>query len=155
MTQNGRLISRHGLDQHGITDIAAAYWNYPVEALYEEALRRHEGQLAMGGALVTRTGTHTGRAPNDKFIIDEASSREDIWWGDVNKPILEERFESLRESMLSYLRGREVFVRDCYAGAHADYRLAVRVVTETAWHNLFARNMFIPAPASELIDFVP
>ena len=155
MSQIEALVSRHGLDQHGITDVAAAYWNYPVEALYEEALRRHEGSLALGGALVTRTGLHTGRAPNDKFIVDEASSRDDIWWGDVNKPISEARFEGLRENMLAYLRGRDVFVRDSYAGAHADYRLAVRVVTETAWHNLFARNMFIPAPAAELPDFVP
>src|SRR3546814_17627574 len=81
-----KAVSRHGLTQHGLKDIGTAYWNLDVPALYEESLRRGEGQLAEGGALVVLTGKHTGRSPKEKLIFREAATEGAIWWGDVNAP---------------------------------------------------------------------
>ncbi len=155
MEQAGPVVSSHGLANHGLRNLGTAHWNYTTAALYEQALRRGEGMLARGGALVVLTGQHTGRSPNDKFIVEEESSRDDIWWGDVNRPIGRDKFERLRERLLGYLEDRDVFVQDCYAGADPEHRLRVRVVTDSAWHSLFARNMFIQPPHDALADFVP
>jgi phosphoenolpyruvate carboxykinase (ATP) len=118
-------------------------------------MRRGEGRIAAGGPLVVRTGQHTGRAPKDKFIVDEPSTSRDIWWGDVNRPISRDHFAGLLHKVRAYFQGRDVFVQDLHVGADAAYRLAVRVVTETAWHSLFARNMFIAPPPGELEQFAP
>ncbi len=155
MKQVGPKVSRFGLDRHGIESPARVHWNFGTAALYEEAVRRGEGRLAQGGALVALTGEHTGRSPNDKFIVDESSSRGNIWWGNVNRPIDPDKFDGLEGRVLQYLNGKELFVQDCYAGADPEYRLKVRVITETAWHNLFARNMFIQPALSELESFEP
>jgi phosphoenolpyruvate carboxykinase (ATP) len=155
VTNFGPVISRHGLDRHGIRNFAAAHWNLAAPALYQHSLRRGEGQLAEGGALVVLTGQHTGRSPNDKFIVEEASTRDDIWWGTVNVPISETGFERLYAKVLAYFQSRELFVQDVVAGADPEYRLAVRVVSESAWHSLFARNMFIQPGRDLLADFVP
>ena len=97
------------------------------------------------GPLVCRTGHHTGRSPNDKFVVKEPSSADEIWWGKVNRPIEPENFDAAaRSSSLSYMEGKDLFVQDCYAGADPAYRLPIRVITENAWHSLFARHMFIP-----------
>ncbi|MEE8187776.1 MAG: phosphoenolpyruvate carboxykinase [Kiloniellales bacterium] len=155
MTDQGPAVSRHGLDHHGIRKFATAYWNLSIPALYEQALRRGEGRLARGGAFVTLTGEHTGRSPKDKFIVEEPSTRDDIWWGEVNAGISEERFERLHAKVLAYFEGRDLFVEDVFAGADAEYRLNVRVVSESAWHALFARNMFIQPARDVLGEFVP
>ncbi|MEE8247571.1 MAG: phosphoenolpyruvate carboxykinase [Alphaproteobacteria bacterium] len=155
MAQAGPYISRYGLDQHGIGNVAVAHWNLGVAALYEEALRRREGVLAAGGPLVVRTGHHTGRSANDKFIVEDPASRDQIHWGAVNRPIQVAHFEGVEKRMLSYLRDREIFVQDCWAGADRDYRVAVRVITESAWHSLFAHNMFIAPTPGELAEFRP
>jgi phosphoenolpyruvate carboxykinase (ATP) len=137
-----------GLERHGITNVPRVYWNLSVPALYEEAVRRREGSMAAQGPLVCRTGQHTGRSPNDKFIVREPSSEDRVWWGKVNRPIDPHSFELLHHRVLSYIEGKELFVQDCYAGADPRYRLAVRVITEQAWHSLFAKHMFIDAGAS-------
>ncbi len=155
MQHVGPMVSNFGLENHGIWNVDTAYWNLSTPALYERALRRREGTLAHGGALVTRTGHHTGRSPNDKFVVEEASTRDEISWGAVNRPMSEEKFQGLHQRMLAYLQGRDLFVQDCFAGADPEYRIPIRVITETAWHSLFARNMFIWAKKSELADFVP
>ncbi|NIA68026.1 phosphoenolpyruvate carboxykinase [Pelagibius litoralis] len=151
----GAAASRHGLSLHGLVNIRKAYWNLGVAALYSESLKRDESQLSEGGALVVLTGKHTGRSPKDKFITREASTEQDIWWGDVNVGIDEDGFERLYQKVVAYLQGRDVFVQDVYAGADADYRLPVRVVSESAWHALFARNMFIQPGQEALADFMP
>jgi len=130
---------------HGIRRPGHVSWSLGVPALYEEALRRREGQLAHGGVLVVRTGQHTGRAPNDKFIVREPSSAEHIWWGKVNRPFELPRFEALHRRILAYLQGKDLFVQDCFVGADTAYQHPVRVITETAWHSLFARTLFLPA----------
>ncbi len=155
MQQVGPRVSRYGLENHGIRNVDVVHWNYTTAALIEEAMRRREGVLSEGGALVTRTGHHTGRSPNDRFVVENPQSRNNIDWGNVNRPISAEHFANLRRRMLSYLQERDLYVQDCYAGADPEYRLAVRVITETAWHSLFARNMFIQPTNEELQSFMP
>jgi phosphoenolpyruvate carboxykinase (ATP) len=144
-----------GLDTHGLTNLKNAYWNLSTPALYEEAIKRDEGVIGHLGPLVVRTGQFTGRSANDKFIVDEASSRDKIWWGDVNRPIALDRFEELHRRVVSYLQGKDVFVQDCWCGADADYRMPVRIVTQYAWHSLFARNIFIQVKPEELANHKP
>ncbi len=155
MQQSGPRVSNHGLDNHGITNVDGVHWNYTTTALVEEAVRRHEGVLAQGGALAVNTGEYTGRSPNDRFIVEQDPSRADINWGSVNCPFDPDKFDALHARMLAYLQERDLFVQDCYAGADPQFRLRVRIITETAWHNLFARNMFIQPDDSELGDFQP
>ena len=148
-------IGRHGLEEHEIHNVGNVYWNLSTPLLYEEAVRRREGRIAHLGPLVVRTGQHTGRAPNDKFVVREPSSADKIWWGKVNRPIAPERFEVLRRRMLAYLQGKDLFVQDCFVGADPAYRQPVRIITETAWHNLFARNMFIQGERGQLGEHRP
>lgn len=127
----------------GLHQLEQVYWNLTTAQLYEMAIRRREGHVAHRGALVTRTGSFTGRAPNDKFIVDEPSSRDKVWWGKVNRPFTEAAFERLYQRACRFLEGKEVFVQDLLAGADPSYELPIRVITQDAWHALFARNMFI------------
>jgi len=129
--------------------------NLSTPALYEEAVRHGEATIAAGGAMVANTGVHTGRSANDKFIVREKFSEEFIDWGDTNKAITEAQFDAVYQRHLAYYQNRELYVQDCWAGANHTYRLPVRVVTEHAWHNLFARNMFLQPTQSELNDFDP
>jgi phosphoenolpyruvate carboxykinase (ATP) len=147
--------SQVGLDTQGITNVNHIYWNLATPTLYEEAIRRHEGIMSHLGPLVVRTGQHTGRSPNDKFTVQEPSSAENIWWGKVNRPFDPDRFDALHKRLVSYLQLKDVFVQDCWAGADPDYRMPVRIITEDAWHSLFARNMFIQATPEELASHVP
>ena len=110
--------------------------------------------MSEDGAIVAETGTYTGRSPDDKFIVREPSSEKDVWWGDVNRPFLGD-YNSLFNKVATHLANRAVFVQDLFAGADPDYRLSVRVITELAWHNLFARNMFIRPSQEQLQTFEP
>ena len=144
-----------GLEAHGLTNLMNVYWNLSTPALYEEALKRNEGVMSHLGPLVVRTGQFTGRSPNDKFIVDEPTSREHIWWGSVNRPFELEIFDELHRRMASYLQSKDVFVQDCWAGADPDYRMPVRIITQYAWHSLFIRNMFIQASPEEIAVHQP
>ncbi len=142
--RGGQIAQLAGeLARHGIVRPGRVSWNPSVPALYEEALRRQEGQVARGGAFVVRTGEHTGRSPNDKFIVREPVSERHIWWGQVNRPFEPARFDALHQRVLAALQGKDLFVQDCCVGADPAYRRAIRVITETAWHSLFARTLFI------------
>jgi phosphoenolpyruvate carboxykinase (ATP) len=150
------MQSRYGLEQHGIRNVNTAYWNLTTSALYEEAVRRREGIIAHRGPLVVRTGHHTGRSPNDKFIVKEPSSADKIWWGSINRSFAPEKFDALYHRVLAYLQGKDIFIQDCLVNADPQYQLPIRVITETAWHNLFARTMFIPQrDRTKLVDHVP
>ncbi len=144
-----------GLDSFGIGHVRKAARNLTTAPLFEEAVKRGEGLTAAGGPLVVRTGKHTGRSPNDKFFVREPGSESNIDWGKTNKAFEQGRFEALLARVDQFLREREVFVLDAYAGADPAYRLPIRVLTQRAWHNLFARNLFIPAKPSELSGFRP
>jgi phosphoenolpyruvate carboxykinase (ATP) len=145
----GHYPGRVGLDKHGIIEPGDVYWNLSPAELYEHALRNGDGALAENGAFVSRTGAHTGRAPSAKFLVEEPATKAQIWWGAVNRPISETHFDRLHQRIIRHYRGRELYVRDMFAGADEATRIAIRVVTERAWHNLFAAQLFIrPAPGS-------
>ncbi|MCC6466095.1 MAG: phosphoenolpyruvate carboxykinase [Planctomycetes bacterium] len=132
------------LAQHGLKNGPSLLHNLTAAALYEEALRRGEAQLAADGPLIANTGKYTGRSPNDKFIVEDAETKETVWWGKVNKGITPEKFDALLKRVQDHLSARkDLFVLDCHAGTDPEYRLPVRVIGECAWHNLFARNMFV------------
>jgi len=131
------------LSSLGITNVGAVHHNLSTPALYEKAIRRREGSVSHLGPLVVRTGQYTGRSADDKFIVSEPSSVDHVWWGKHNKPFDTEHFELLKIRLQAYLQGRDIFVQDCYAGADPEHRLRLRVITETAWHNMFARDMFL------------
>ena len=143
------------LDNIGLGHVAGSSWNLGTEALYERAIQNREGVVAAGGALLCETGQHTGRSPKDKFIVRDRTSEADVDWGDVNQPMTEAAFDRLLQRVQAYMQNRKVYVQDLYAGADSAHRLSVRVVTEQAWHNLFARNMFIRPARGDLAGFSP
>ena len=155
MQNSGIRPSRYGLEEHGIRNIAAAYWNLGTAQLLEKAIQRHEGLLASGGAFVVRTGQFTGRSPRDKFVVMNEVTESNVNWGAVNQPMSEEHFQRLHSKMLAFWQGNELFVQDCFAGADADYSLPIRVITQRAWHNLFARQLFIRPNPEKTEDHVP
>ena len=137
------LKHKVGLETHGLKNLKKINWNLSTPQLYEHIIANKEGQLSHLGPVCVTTGEHTGRAPNDKFIVQEPSSQENIWWGKVNRPFSVEQFEALYSRILAYLQGKEVYVQDCCAGCDPEHQTHIRVITEHAWHSLFARNMFI------------
>jgi phosphoenolpyruvate carboxykinase (ATP) len=148
--------STYNLSNHGVSNLRLAYWNLASEALHEEAVFRGEGATTQGGAFVVNTGKHTARSANDKFVVRVDPDDTHIWWGQYNRPVSGDKFEALYGRMLGFLEGRDLFVQDVYAGADAEYRLPVRIVTQLAWHSWFVRNMFIvPQSLEEYARFVP
>src|SRR3954454_19888776 len=129
--------------------------NLSTAELYEDAIRAGEGIVAAEGPLVVRTGKHTGRSPQDKFIVKEPSSARKIWWGEVNRPIALEHYDRLRARLIAYLSERPVYAQDVFIGAHPAHRRSLRVYTETAWASIFARNLFRRPSAAELSGFSP
>ncbi len=142
------------LEGQGLAPTGKVHWNLLAPVLIQHAIQRGEGQLAEMGPFCAVTAPHTGRSPNDKFVVKEPSTEADVDWGKVNQPITPEHFATLRADVQEYLNGRdELFVEDLYCGADAKYRLAVRYVSPNAWHMAFVRNMFIRPDQSALKDF--
>ncbi len=139
--QASEFRSDYDLGHHGFKHLETVYWNLPTAALYEEATIRNEGTIVNGGPLLVHTGKWTARAANDKYFVKEPSTENKIDWGEYNRPITEEKFNSIYTRVLAFLQGEELFVQDVYAGSDPDYKLNVRVITDTAWQSLFARNM--------------
>ncbi|HMM49126.1 MAG TPA: phosphoenolpyruvate carboxykinase (ATP) [Miltoncostaeaceae bacterium] len=145
-----------GLDTHGVSPSGNVWWNLPPAALYEHALAAGTGKIAEGGPLVVETGVHTGRQPKDRFVVEEPGSKDRIWWGEINQPISEAHTDGLRAKLQKHLAGvPNVYVIDAYVGGDPKYRMAVRLVSESAWHSLFAQTMFIRPDDSELDGFTP
>ncbi|HEX5132105.1 MAG TPA: phosphoenolpyruvate carboxykinase (ATP) [Candidatus Krumholzibacteria bacterium] len=138
-----------GLDAVGLTNLGGVMWNATPAVLYEEFVMNGEGLIAADGPMCAETGKYTGRSPDDKFVVEETSTKDKIWWGKVNRPISEEKFDRLLHRVQAYLQGGMVYVQDCHAGADHEQRVPIRVVTQMAWHSLFARNMFIPVTDAE------
>ncbi len=144
------------LEGQGLSPSGEVHWNLVAPALIQHAIRRGEGQLADMGPFVSVTAPHTGRSPNDKFVVKEQSTEADVDWGKVNQPITPAHFDVLLADVQQYLDGRdELFVEDLYCGADPKYRLSVRYVSPNAWHMAFVRNMFIRPAPSELPTFAP
>jgi len=136
----------------GLKRPGALRTNLATAGLYEEIFRRGEATLVEGGAVNALTGKHTGRSPADKYTVREPSSAERIWW-ENNQPLAPEQFAALKRRFAEYLEGRDLFVQDLLAGADPRYRIGVRVVTELAWHSLFARALLIRPTQEELTGF--
>jgi phosphoenolpyruvate carboxykinase (ATP) len=146
--------SMHGLGAQGLAPTGALHWNLVMPELVQAAVRRGEGELADMGPFVAVTAPHTGRSPNDKFIVREPSSEADVDWGRVNQPLDPRHFDALLADVQRHLNAeRELFVQDLYCGADPAHRLAVRYVTPNAWHAAFVRNMFIRPSLSDLAAF--
>ncbi|HYJ29467.1 MAG TPA: phosphoenolpyruvate carboxykinase [Allosphingosinicella sp.] len=148
-------VPAHGLDEQGILTPAEILWNLGTPQLVEQALGRGEGMLAKDGPLVVRTGRHTGRSANDKFIVRDAGTETTIWW-DNNKSMTPAHFAALKADFLAYLGTAErLYVADLYGGSQPEHRVRVRVINELAWHNLFIRTLLVRPEPAELPGFVP
>jgi phosphoenolpyruvate carboxykinase (ATP) len=144
------------LAAQGLHPSGRIHWNLVVPDLMRAAARRNEGEFAEMGPFVANTAPHTGRSPNDKFVVREPTTEADVDWGKVNQPISPEHYARLRADLRAYLNSaRELFVQDLYCGADPRYRLSVRYVSPTAWHMAFVRNMFIRPEPTDLATFEP
>lgn len=132
-----------GLEEYGFVNLGEIKKNLTPAELYEEIIKNEEGKIADKGAMVCLTGRCTGRSPNDKFIVEEETTKGDVNWSKGNVAISEAKFDNLYGKIKSYLQGKNVYVQECYAGADPVSRLKVRVINDSAWQSLFARNMFI------------
>src|SRR5438445_543580 len=130
------------LEAAGLTPQRAVHWNLGPPELYEHAVRRAEGVIAEGGAFAAVTAPHTGRSPNDKFIVREPASADEMWWNRGNQPLEADAFERLKASLLAHLAEQELFVRDLFAGADVEHRFGLRFVTPNAWHAWSDRGIF-------------
>ena len=139
----------------GITNVKKVLYNLTPAELVEITVNQGKGLLADSGALSINTGEFTGRSPKDKFVVKDKNTADHVWWGDVNNEFSEENFHKLFKRVKAYLQGKELYVRDCFAGADPNYRLKVRVISEEPWQSLFAYNMFIRPSEDELKDFTP
>ncbi|OGO17274.1 MAG: phosphoenolpyruvate carboxykinase (ATP), partial [Chloroflexi bacterium RBG_16_48_8] len=152
----GVFKSDYGLDRHGLTYLRKVYWNLPPEALYEEIIFRGEGKITRNGSISVVSGKHTARSWQDKFIVREPSSEENVWWGEYNRPYSSDKFNELVDRLQGFFQGRDVFVQDCYIGSDPKYQMPVRIISEYAWHSLFVRNMFLlPQSQEEYRRHVP
>ncbi len=149
------MMGEKALEEYGLFNLGTVHWNLSPAVLTEHALARKEGLLASNGAFTATTGPHTGRSPRDKFIVANEEYATKIWWGTNNHPMPREMFEVVRRSLADYLQGRDVYVLDAAAGADPQYRMPIQIVTELAWHNLFARQLFLRANESDRISNNP
>ncbi len=151
---SGRVNPDQTLEKTGIRGTGTVFYNLLETSLVEEAIKRGEGTLGQGGALLVETGAHTGRSAKDKFVVSTPSVQKTIWW-ENNPPLDSDAFDRLHADMIAHLQGRDCFVQDLYGGADPAHRLDVRVVTELAWHSLFIRHMLRRPERAELESFVP
>jgi len=140
---------------HGLEPSSAVHRNLSPARLYEEAFAQGDGRLIHMGAIAAVTAPHTGRSPNDRFVVRDEATEPCVDWGKVNAPVSPENFDALRADVVEYLNARDLFVQDARAGEDSTHGINVRVVTESAWHSLFAYNMFLRLDATELDGFAP
>jgi len=146
---------REGLREHGIDVRGRVYWRPTTSQLYSYTLARGEGRLVEGGPLAVDTGVHTGRSPRDKYLVQESASEDRIWRSEINAPLSEEHFDGLRDKVVAQLEEGDVYVVDAFAGADPNHAIAIRVVSESPWHALFAKTLFIDPSEDELEEFEP
>ncbi|WP_310621667.1 phosphoenolpyruvate carboxykinase [Flexibacterium corallicola] len=154
MNEFGLRNSESGSENFGFTQVKNLYWNLQAAELYEYSIQRGETQIVDGGALLAETGKHTGRSPNDKFIVKDSLTEDTVWW-DNSGAINKDNFDTLLADMLDHAKGMDLFAQDLYGGADKAHRLPVRVYTEYAWHSLFIRNLLIRPERSTLASFLP
>jgi len=155
MNNVGKYVSNNGIENQNINSKNDVFWNFGPELLYEHTIKQGLGVMSKGGALVVETGQHTGRSANDKFMVDEPSSRDNIWWGKVNKAISEENFNIAEKQILAYLNERNLYVQDLYGGTDPAHRISVRAISPSPWHSLFIRNLLVRPDVADLEGFAP
>ena len=129
--------------------------NLNLDELIQSSVANGEGRITSTGALAGDTGKFTGRSPKDKFTVKDDITKDQVWWGDINQPFSSDQFDALLERVMNHYQDKEIFVRDVYACADPKYRLSIRVVTETAYQNLFVHHMFIRPDEDELKSIDP
>ncbi len=155
MTEVGIKGKQADLSYLGFNNPPKVNWNLTPSELIENAIKNGEGNLCDNGAFAADTGQFTGRSPQDRFIVEDELTRDTVWWGDINMKFKPEKFDQLYEKVINYLSNKEFYVRDAYACADKDYQLNIRVVSEYAYQNLFARNLFLRPSPEEIQDFEP
>ena len=148
-------LSPDQISAMGLTPDTKIHYQKDPKTLTKQAVERGEGVLNDTGALVIKTGKFTGRSPKDKYTVKDSLTENTVNWNNFNIPIEEKYFVQLKKKMLSFLSGKEVWVRDCFACADDNYRLHLRVINEQPAHNMFCYNMFIRPKAEQLENFVP
>ena len=152
MSFTDKRASKNNLTNLGITN-AKVHWNLSSDELQKHALDKDQAKLTSQGAITINTGKFTGRSPLDRFIVKDSITEDTVWWGDINVPFEEEKFNQLHEKIIAYLSNKEIYARDSYACASEEHRLNIRVVNEYPWSNLFAYNMFLRPNEEELENF--
>ncbi len=154
MQEIGLRADNSTLSDLGIKD-GTIYWNLTSDELTKIALEKKQAILTSNGAINVSTGEFTGRSPKDRFIVKDSITNDSVWWGDINIPFNEDKFEIIHKKIIKYLNNKELFVRDSYACAEKKYRMNIRVVNEYPWSNLFAHNMFLRPNNEEIKNFKP
>jgi len=134
---------------------ATIHYQLSPEELHDLTIQYGQGIEVSTESLAVNTGEFTGRSPKDRFIVKDSITKDQVWWGNVNLPFEPEAFEALYNKVTAYLSYKEIFVRDSYVCSDPNYRLNVRVITETPWANLFCYNMFLRPEIKELENFTP
>jgi phosphoenolpyruvate carboxykinase (ATP) len=155
MVHQGNHPFSPDLTASGLKDARQVWWNLHPATLIERAVLNGQGRMTPEGALAIETGRFTGRSPKDRFIVSSAQTEKEVWWGDINQRISAEHAAVIHSDIMEHLKGAGVYVRDAFVGADPSFRVPLRVLTETAWSNLFANNMFIRPSGEELMDFAP
>ena len=148
----GRVNPQFRLEDQGIEGLGAVYYNLIESDLVEIALKRGEGTLGRGGALLVTTGTFTGRSPKDKHIVKTPDIADNIWW-ENNAEMAPEAFDALHADMIEHMKGRDYFVQDLVGGADPTQSINARMITELAWHSLFIRHMLRRPDREDLDDY--
>ncbi len=136
-------------------EFPSVFYNASPAKLIGDTLYKNQGVLSDTGALMVDTGKFTGRSPKDRFIVKDEITKDKVWWGEINQAFDEEDYYKLKDKMLTFLSGRELYVRDAITGAEPRHALKVRIINTNPWQNLFCYNMFIRPTAEELLNFKP
>ncbi|MCC6720574.1 MAG: phosphoenolpyruvate carboxykinase (ATP) [Bacteroidia bacterium] len=148
-------MKHHPIVEKVISKTANSYIQLSVDELIEHAIKNNEGKITSSGSLAADTGEFTGRSPKDKFVVYDDVTKDSVWWGDVNFKFESQYFDNLLNKVLQHLENKNLYIRNSYACANSNYRLNIEIVTETAYQNIFANNLFLRPTANELETQTP
>ena len=155
MKITGKLPDFNDLSKLGIKNITKTNWNLSPKELSDITVFKKMGKISSTGALSVNTGKFTGRSPKDRFIVKDETTKDDVWWGDINIPFNSSNFDRLQEKMVKYLEHKEIYVRDVYACSLDKFKLNIRVINEYPWSNHFVSNMFNDLKEEDIKSFIP
>ena len=145
-----------GLENIGRRHLRHIHRNLPTAILYQEIIKNREGQIAHLGPIVTRTGHFSELPERHRYIVSNEAGHRDVLWTDETQGLSQENFASMFARLISYMQNKEAYVQTVWVGQHPEHRIGLRIITETAWHNLVVRNLYAPIHApGEGSDFVP